>query len=118
MPEFTREEAIAFNRDLDRYMAAETAADLRAERIESMAKDMTQPGQEYYPWTLPHFLEAVENAPEKMQILMFSCVAASVEMGLKNDHSNHLSMSAIKQLGEDYWLDAAKHEAERMIDRG
>ena len=116
MPEFTRGELIAFNEDLGRYMAAEVAADRRAERIEAMVEDSMRAGQEYYPWTRANVLEAIENAPENNQIVMFACLSSAITLGLDNDHSNHLALTAIKKLVEEYWQDFAKTMAEREID--
>lgn len=92
-------------------------AEQRQEMIEAMANDLVQEGAEYFPWKLEHVLEAVENAPESMQMTMVASLAAAiVDSKLKNDVGNHLALVAVKKLVEDYWLEAAKKQAEREID--
>ena len=90
-------------------------AEQRQEMIEAMARDLVQPGQEYDPWKYDNFMEAIENAPDMMQRVMFVTVAVACDSELKNDYSNHLALTSIKKLVEDYWFEVAKVKAEKEM---
>jgi hypothetical protein len=103
----------AFRADLNRFLDAEAAEVRRGELIEEEALYLVQEGQEFHPWTLEHFIEAIENAPSGDRILMFATIASAVDLHLDNHLANHAALSAVKQLVEKYWLDCAMKEAEK-----
>lgn len=59
--------------------------------------------KELSPWTFIEFTEAIEHATEAQRRVMYCSIAVSVDFGLKNDHANHLALTAICKLVEDYW---------------
>lgn len=99
----------AFRVDLNAHLEAERASEIRAELLDEQAKDLTQPGQEFYPWTFAHFEEAMENSPHGYRALLFATVAAAVGLDLKDDNSNHMALCSIRQMVEKYWLKCALH---------
>jgi len=103
----------AFRSDLNRFLDAEAAEVRRGELIEQCAVDSVQPGQEFYPWTFEHFEEAIGNAPNGDLVCMYATVAAAVDLSLDNHLANHAALSAVKQLVEKYWLECARHDAEK-----
>ncbi len=94
-------------RQLDRFLAEQDAAEQRAARVEERAKDLMQPGEDYYPWTFENFEEAIGNAPDAQRKMLFACVSEAVDAGLQNDHANHLALVALRQLNERYWTEVA-----------
>jgi len=106
-------ETKAFRSDLNRYLDTEAAKERRAESIVQHARDLIQQGEEFYPWTFNHFEEAIGNAPRGYCVLMFATITAAVDLDLKNDHSNHMALVAVRQLMERYWLDCAIQEVKK-----
>ena len=103
----------SFKADLNAYLDNDAALERRAESIEQYAYDLIQAGQEFYPWTLEHFEEAMVNAPSGNRIAVFATIAAAVDLDLKNDMSNHMALVAVRQLMNRYWLDCARQEVEK-----
>jgi hypothetical protein len=101
----------AFRADLNAHLDNEASVERRAEAIVQHAHDLIREGEEFYPWTFNHFEEAIVNAPEGHRIAVFVTIAAAVDLDLKNDHSNHMALVAVRQLMEWYWLDCAMQEA-------
>lgn len=93
---------------LDREAKNERQAEAEDQLSEQYAKDMTQAGREFYPWTLDHFEEAMSNASLSERLTVFIAVSSAIDLKLTNLYSNHLAMSAIEQVVERYWLDCAK----------
>jgi hypothetical protein len=118
MPSSTNTAAIdrasdrSFKADLNAFLDNEAALERHAELIEQYAHDLIQAGQEFYPWTLDHFEEAMIHAPSGNRIAVFATIAAAVDLDLKNDLSNHMALVAVRQLMERYWLDCAMQKAE------
>jgi len=91
-------------------------AEQREAMIEAMARDLVQPGQEYDPWKYENFMEAIENAPEAMRMNYFAAMAAAVvDSKLDNQYGNHLALSVVKRLVEDYWFEVAKVKTEKEM---
>jgi len=103
----------AFRDDLNRFLDAEAAKDRLDNLIEEQALYLVQSGQECYPWTFEHFEEAIGNAPNGERMVLFATIASAVDLHLDNHLANHAALSAVKQLVEKYWLECAKHEAEK-----
>lgn len=103
----------AFRSDLNHFLDAEAAAVHRHELIEEQALYLVQEGQEFHPWTFEHFEEAIGNAPNGDQVVMFATIASAVDLHLDNLYANHAALTAVKQLVENYWLKCARHEAEK-----
>jgi hypothetical protein len=101
----------AFRADLNAHLDNEASTERRAALIVQHARDLIQKGEEFYPWTFNHFEEAIGNAPRGYCVLMFATIAAAVDLDLKDDHSNHMALVAVRQLVERYWLDCAMQEA-------
>ena len=103
-----------FERQLNKFLDEQDAAERREEMIEQKAKDLMQPGQEYDPWKFSNFMEAFCESSESMQQNVFCSIAAAVvDSKLENEYGNHLALTMIKKMVEDYWLDVAKHNVER-----
>ena len=115
MDNLTRAEKIAFNADHARYYAQQEAAERRAAMVEQRTKDLMQVGEEYHPWSFQNFEEAIANAPDSDRVLMFTYIAAAVDQGLKNDHTNHLALVGLRQLVERYWTKCAAQAADEEL---
>jgi len=98
--------------ELNRFLDKQDDEERHAEEIGQRAKDMMQVGEEYHPWTFTNFEEAIGNAPDSERMVMFATISAAVDLDLKNDHSNHIALVAIRQLSERYWMEAATRAAE------
>lgn len=103
-----------FNRDLQNHLDAEVEAECRAEAVEAYATFLTRPGAEFYPWTRAHFEEALGNAPDPEQRVVWSTVSVAVDGDLKHDLANHLAITALRSLVENYWKKAALQEAQKL----
>ena len=102
-----------FKSELDDFLSEQARTQRRAELIDQYALYLIQKGEEYYPWTFVHYEEAMGNAPEADRRVAFITVAAAVDLGLCNEHANHLALTAIRKLAEDYWKSIASEEAEK-----
>ena len=100
-----------FNHDLQKHLDSEVEAECRAEAVEAYATSLTRPGAEFYPWTRAHFEEALGNAPEAAQQVVWAATTSAVELGLNNEYSNHLALTTIRSLVENYWKEIALHDA-------
>jgi len=103
----------AFRTDLNTFLDNEASLERRAELIVKHARDLIREGEEFHPWTFNHFEEAMVNAPEGQLIAVFVTIAAAVDLDLKNDHSNHMALVAVRQLMERYWFDCAMQEVKK-----
>lgn len=102
----------ARNADLNRHLAQQEAADHRAELVEARTKQLMDKGEDYHPWTFENFTEAIENAPEAERKMMFNLIAAAVDLGLNNDHGNHMALVGLRQLVERYCTKGAAARAD------
>jgi hypothetical protein len=112
----TRSEKIAFNSDLNRYMAQETAAEARQERVEAYANFLMEEGQECYPFTPAHVAEALNELSIGPLSVLAACLAEA-EQNKRNDNiANHMALCAIVQPIKEYWRDMAMKDAEGYIE--
>lgn len=104
-----------FRRSIEHHLKTLDEAEAEAERVEQRAKYLTQPGEEFHPWTFDNFEEAIGNAPEAERKVMFATIAAAVDSNLKNDNNNHLALVSVRCMVERYWLEIATKKAEREL---
>ncbi|HET8686656.1 MAG TPA: hypothetical protein VFM18_08330 [Methanosarcina sp.] len=116
MPNFTREEAIAFNADLNRYMAQETAADYRAAWVEDRVNQLMKEGEEYDPFTPDHVQEAISELSVADAILLGSYVSTSFKLP-DNDTARINLADFVTDRVQDYWHKMAVWQAENEYDK-
>ena len=104
-----------FRADINRHINNEDEADRKAAMIKEAAKDLVQPGQEFHPWTFDNFTEAIENAPRGERMVMFASISEADHRGLNDNFANHLALTSITKMVEDYWNRAAIVQAEKDL---
>jgi hypothetical protein len=114
VPIFTPNEAHAFNADLDRYMAAEVAADKRDEWINEKAKELF--AGEYSPFLPANVLEAVSEMQFSDQML-FGAYLSACAAHPDNDVSQVTLCDFLVDRIGDYWATAARSYAETLFDK-
>lgn len=114
MPNFTREEAIAFNADLNRYMAQEVAADKRAEWVEDRVNQMLK--AECSPFSPDHMTEAIDNLEFADQIMLASYMQSAFNLPDNVSAKIYLA-DFITDRVQDYWHKMSVHLAEKEYDQ-
>lgn len=112
----TRAEKIAFNADLNRHMDNETLFEQRKERVEAYASDLMMEGEEFYPFTPSAVNEALSEMSTGQLAVLAACLAEADSQKTKNDHANHMALTAVLMPIKEYWLKAAKHHAEEYLE--
>jgi hypothetical protein len=113
----THPEDRAANAERSQFLDEEAAYQRHCEACDEYAENLLRTS-EFNPWTREHFAEAIENAPDSDQrVAHAGIVAAIVDLGLGNEHTNHFALTALKKLVENYWLAIAQVEAKRRITR-
>ena len=113
MPVFTPNEAYAFNADLNRYMAAETKADMRDEWINQTAQELFK--GEYSPYLPDNVQEAVSEM-DYATASVFGAFLSACAANPNNDISQvGLCDFLVDRIG-DYWVEAARRRAEVLFD--
>ena len=97
---------------LNHHLNKESEAERRAEMVEQRTKDLMQVGEAWHPWTFENFEEAIVEAPKAERMQMFILIASAVDLGLKNDHGNHLALVGLRQLVERYCTEGAAKAAD------
>jgi hypothetical protein len=101
----------AFRRELNAHLEEEVRQEREAEMAEDYANHLTKEGEECYPWTLDHFEEALQHAPRGERLVAFVAIAVAVDLNLRNEFSNHMALSALTKMVEDYWKSVATFKA-------
>ena len=115
IPQVERMADSALRADLNNHFCREAEADRKVAMIEERAKDMTQPGEEFHPWTFDHFTEAIGNAPRGEQMVMFASISEAEHRGLNDNFANNLALTSITKMVKDYWNRAAIVQAEKDL---
>jgi hypothetical protein len=110
--DWDRASSRAFRSELNAYLDSEADKQREAEMAEDYAKHLIKEGQECYPWTFDHFEEALQNAPRGERLVAFVAIAVAVDLNLRNEFSNHMALSALTKMVEEYWKSVAAYKAE------
>jgi len=106
------------NREMGDHLGKQDAAHQRDVLMDGRIDELTRKGGDCYPWTTENFQEAIENAPSAEQRVMFVTVLSAVLNGLDNNHSNHLALTSISSLVNNYWMKCAAVKAEKEMQNG
>src|SRR5512138_1640074 len=115
MPEFTRSEAIAFNADLNRYMAQEVAADKRAAWVKDRVNQLMQQGEECDPFTPDHVQEAIAELEFADSMMLGAYVKSAFNLPDNTSAQVYLA-DFITDRVQDYWHKTAVFMAEKEYD--
>lgn len=116
MPNLTNSEQVAFNEDLNRYMATEVEADKRAEWVEQKVKDLMADGQEYSPFKPENIQEAISELCFADQIMLGSYMQAAFNLPANISAQVYLSDFLVDRV-QDYWHECAVKHANELYDK-
>lgn len=106
----------ARERELDRYLDSQDAAEARQERVEAYASFLMEPGQEYFPFTPAHVAEALGELSIGPMSVLAACLAEAEGHKRNDNNRNHLALCSIIQPIKEYWRDMAMKDAEGYIE--
>ena len=114
MPNFTNSERIAFNEDLDRYMAKEVANDKYEEWVEEKTKELMD--AEFSPFIPNNIQEAISEMCFADTCLLGAYVSTAAR--LHDNQSAQVNLADfVVRICNEYWEKSAKHHAEYLYDR-
>lgn len=101
---------------LNDHLAKEEAMDKRAERVQEMADFLMEEGQEYHPYSLKNFWEALRECSEAGELWICTTISSAVNLKMENSVLNEMAVKSIKDMVEIYWERLALKEAERRVE--
>jgi len=114
MPNFTNSERIAFNEDLDRYMAKEVANDKYEAWVEKKTQELMK--GEFNPFLPNNVQEAISEMCFADSCMMGAYVGTAAK--LKDNNSAQIALADFMvRVCMEYWEKSAKHHAEYLYDR-
>ena len=106
----------ARERELNRYLDEQDKDEQYAERVESYAKELIGEGEEFYPFTPSAVNEALSEMSSGQLSVLAACLAEAESQGTKNDHANHIALTAVLMPIKEYWLNAAIQHAKEHLE--
>lgn len=97
--------------DLNRHLATLDRSEAREDAINEEVDRLTQPGQDYHPWTTQNMAEALGE--------IAAGAGADVERMAIHGHNKSASLAGVLLLNAvaDYWSALARNEAENNVIR-
>lgn len=106
----------ARERELNRYLDEQDKAENLAERVEAYASDLMMEGEEFYPFTPSAVNEALSEMSTGQLAVLAACLAEADSQKTKNDHANHMALTAVLMPVKEYWRNAAIQHAEEHLE--
>jgi hypothetical protein len=109
------------NQFLNREADEERQAEERQAMIEERAKDLMKEGQEFYPFTIEHFLEAITQSTDLEALGFGAGLLAYNRVRAYGDEFNNivadkLAITVAEELSircKNYWFEVAKYQVEK-----
>ena|SRR4030067_1167136 len=91
------------DRAMENELHAHLDKDIEQERMKELAESYMQDGEDYYPFQPDNLGEAFAEMGDTQIKLLSATIESAAEMGLKNDHANHLALAMLTKFVHDYW---------------
>src|SRR4030043_747627 len=102
------------DRARERELNAYLDKDVEQERMKELAESYMQDGEDYYPFQPDNLGEALAEMGDTQIKLLSATIGSAAEMGLKNDHANHLALAMLTKFVHDYWYEYEMMRAESI----